>query len=158
MGVYCYSMRSKTMAVTLPDGRKVRANLYSYAYKLTSYWKGEPGYNSYQFMVNNTERNADNVFAQPRSGVIILGDPTRDMEDDSVYTDVTASQWWDTDRFPGTLIGFLKRDGRGWRVGDTTKWSTGKVCKDGLWLPYKSRSVMVDGKVTREEIVGEFGA
>jgi len=79
MGVYCYSIRAKTVAITLPDGSKVKANLYSYAYKLSSYWKGDRGYNSYQFMVNNTERNADQVFAKPRSGYVILGDPERDL-------------------------------------------------------------------------------
>lgn len=158
MGVYCYSIRAKTVAITLPDGSKVKANLYSYAYKLSSYWKGDRGYNSYQFMVNNTERNADQVFAKPRSGYVIVGDPERDLADDAVYTDVTASQWFDTERFPGRLVGWLVRDGRGWKVTDRTTWSQGKTLRDGLWLPYKSRSVMVDGKATREEIVGEFGA
>ena len=153
MGVYCYSIRAKTIAVTLPDGSKVRANLYSYAYKLSSVWRGDYGYNSYRLTVNNTERNADQVFAKPRSGVIVVGDPERDLEGDAVYTDVTASQWWDTDRFPGALLGWLERDGKGWRVADRTKWSEGKTLRGEVWLPFKSRSVMVDGKATREEIV-----
>lgn len=156
MGVYIYSLRAKTVALTMPSGENVRANLYSYAYRMTSYWKGDRGYNSYNLTVENTKRHADNAFAQPRSGVVIvgdLGDGRKDLEGHSIYTDVTASQWWDTDRFPGTLIGWVALDGKRYKVSDRTPWSEGKTLRGETWLPYRSRSVMVDGKATREEIV-----
>lgn len=44
MGVYIYTLRSKVVPLILPSGEKVRANLYSYAYRLTNYWPGDLGY------------------------------------------------------------------------------------------------------------------
>jgi len=149
MGVYIYSIRAKTVALTMPSGEKVRANLYSYAYRLTSYWKGDPGYNSYKLTERNTERNADSVFSSPRSGVIIMGDLKDGLEGHGVYRDVTASQWWDTEAFPGTLIGWVQKAGKGYAVSDRTEWSKGtKSLRGDVWVPVRTRSVMVDGKAT----------
>lgn len=153
MGVYIYSLRAKTVALTMPSGSVVRANLYSYAYRMTSYWRGDRGYNSYNLTVENTKRNADNAFAQPRSGVVIVGEMERGLEGLCVYNEVTASQWWDTDKFPGTLIGWVEKVGKRYKVSDRTGWSEGKTMRGETWVPYRSRCVMVDGKATREEII-----
>jgi len=149
MGIYIYSLRAKTVAITVPSGEKVRANLYSYSYKHYSMWKGDYGYNSYQLTAENAKRNAENAFAAPRSGFIILGDPSRGLEGDAVYADVTAAQWWDTDKFPGTLIGWLRKAGKGWTVADRTEWSKGtKALRGETWVPIRTRSVMIDGRAT----------
>jgi hypothetical protein len=153
MGVYIYSLRAKTVALTMPSGEKVRANLYSYAYKMTSYWKGDRGYNSYNLMVENTKRHGSNAFDAPRSGVVIVGDAKDDLDGHSVYTNVTTGEWCDVERFPGTLVGWVERVGKSLRVADRTKWSSGQVHDNGVWKPYRSRSVMVDGKATTEQII-----
>lgn len=156
MGVYIYSLRAKTVALTMPSGENVRANLFSYAYKMTSYWRGDRGYNSYNLMVENTKRHGANAFEAPRSGVVIVGDlddGRAGLVGNSVYTDVTSGEWCDVERFPGTLIGWVDMVGKALVVADRTKWSEGKTLRGEVWLPYRSRSVMVDGKATREEIV-----
>lgn len=147
MGIYIYSLRAKTVTITVPAVGKVKANLYSYSYKHYSMWKGDYGYNSYQLTAENAKRNAENAFAAPRSDYVILGDLSRGLEGDAVYRDVTAAQWWDTDKFPGTLIGWLRKAGKGWIVADRTEWSTGtKTLRDGVWVPIRTRSILIDGK------------
>ena len=148
MGVYIYSLRAKTVALTMPSGVKVRANLYSYAYRMTSYWKGDVGYNSYRLTEQNTERNAESAFAQPRSGVVIVGDLKDGLEGDRVYTDVTAARWWDTEKFPGTFAGWVAKVGKSYRVTDRTKWSDCTV--NGV--PMRTRLVMIDGKATYQSV------
>lgn len=155
MGVYVYSLRAKTVALTMPSGEKVRANLYSYSYKLSSYWKGDRGYNSYNLTCENTVRHGDAAFNAPRSGVVIVGDAKDDLDGHSVYTDVTTGVWYDTDRFPGTIVGWVEKVGKSLRVADRTKWSSGQVHDAGTWKPYRSRQVMVDGKATTEQIIEE---
>jgi hypothetical protein len=151
MGIYIYSLRAKTVALVVPSGEKVRANLYSYAYRYTSMWKGDYGYNSHQLTVENTKRNADNAFAAPRSGFVIMGDMEQGLEGCSVYTDVTASTYYDTDKFPGTLIGWVRKEGKRLTVADRTEWSKGtKALRGEVWVPIRTRSILIDGKYKYE--------
>ncbi len=154
MGVYIFSIRAKTVALAMPDGVEVRANLYSYAYRMTSYWPGDRGANGYRMTEANTRRNADNVFAAPRSGVVIVGEikQGRDLDDCSVYTDVTSSQWWDTDRFPGTFVGWAEKVGNKYRVTDHTKWTECKSFRDGVWVDCRTRCTFDGVKVTHESV------
>ena len=149
MGVYIYSIRAKTVPLVMPFGQKVAANLYSYAYRLTSVWPGDYGYRGYKLTETNTSRNADNVFSSPRSGVVIVGDAKSGLEGASVYADVTAGLWYDTDKFPGNLIGWTKKVGKSYVVVDRTEWSKGtKALRGDQWVPIRTRSVMIDGKAT----------
>jgi hypothetical protein len=158
MGVYIYSIRAKTVPVVMPFGQKVEANLYSYAYRLTSVWPGDYGYRGYKLTETNTERNASAVFAKDRSGVVIVGDLKDGLEGHGVYTDVTAGLWYDTERFPGTLIGWVKKVGKSYVVVDRTEWSKGtRELRGEQWVPVRTRSVMVDGvaKYESEDIEPE---
>jgi hypothetical protein len=149
MGIYIYSLRAKTVSITVPGAGKVKANLYSYSYKHYSMWKGDYGYNSYQLTAENAKRNAENAFAAPRSGFVVMGDLSRGLEGDAVYRDVTAAQYWDTDKFPGTLIGWLRKVGKGYTVADRTEWSKGtKALRGETWVPIRTRMIMIDGKPT----------
>jgi len=149
MGIYIYTMRAKTIPLVMPSGEKVAANLYSYAYRYSSMWRGDYGYKGYTFTAENAARNAERTFSSPRSGVIIMGDVKGGLEGSGVYTDVTAGLWYDTDKFPGTLVGWVRKAGRGYVVADRTEWSKGtKAHRDGVWVPVRTRSVMVDGKAT----------
>lgn len=155
MGVYIYSLRAKTLPLVIDTaGTIVTAHLYSYAYRYTSMWRGDYGYNSYKLTESNTERHADNVMAGQESiPFVIVGDLKDGLEGHSVYANVTKAVWYDTDKFPGTLIGWVRKEGKRYQLTDRTEWSTGKVQRGDQWVPYRSRSVMVDGKATHEEVV-----
>jgi hypothetical protein len=150
MGIYCYTLRAKTVQLVMPSGAKVAANLMSYAYKLSSMWRGDYGYKSYTFTTENAKRNADNAFASTRSGVVIIGEVKDGLEGASVYEDLTDGVWFDCDGFPGKLVGWVQKAGRGYAVADRTKWCHGSVHRDGAWVPMRERTVMVDGKATEE--------
>jgi hypothetical protein len=156
MGVYIYTMRSKTLPLYIfPDG-DVQANLYSFAYRYTSYWKGDRGYNSYNLMVTNAHRHAHEAFAKPRSGYVIVGDLDDGklaLEGRSVYKDVTEAIWTDTGRFPGTLVGWVGVQGKRLILTDRTPWGEGKVLDGDTWKPYKSRLVLIHGVAKQERIV-----
>jgi hypothetical protein len=161
MGIYIYTMRAKTVPLVLPFGQKVEANLYSYAYRYSSMWKGDYGYRGYTLTEANAKRNAENVFSSARSGPVIMGDIKTGLEGCSVYVDVTAGLWYDTDKFPGTLIGWTKKLGRGYVVADRTEWSKGtKALRGETWVPIRTRSIMIDGKATyqSEDISSENSA
>jgi hypothetical protein len=156
MGVYIYTMRAKTLPLYIfPDG-DVQANLYSFAYRYTSYWKGDRGYNSYNLMCSNAHRHAHDAFAKERSGYVIVGDlddGRLNLEGHSVYKDVKEAIWTDTERFPGTLVGWVGVQGKSLILTDRTPWAEGKVCDEGMWKPYKSRSILEHGIVRHERIV-----
>lgn len=160
MGVYVYSLRAKTIALTMPFGEKLHANMFSFAYRLANVWPGDRGYHGYMLTVENTDRNADNEFKNPdRSGVVVVGDyatiKSGKLEGHAVYTDVTAATWVDTEKFPGTFIGWIAKAGKGYRVADHTKWSDVLVQSDGgdSWIPMRSRSVLVGNKIEQERVI-----
>jgi hypothetical protein len=164
MGVYIYSIRAKTVQLAV-SGTKVSAHLYSYAYRLTSMWRGDYGYSGYKLTESNTERNALSAFygnstiaVRKTVPYVIVGDLKErgGLEGSSVYADVTAPIWYDTDKFPGTLVGWVRKVGRGYQLADRTEWSEGtKSHRDGVWVPVRTRSIMIDGKATyqSEDIV-----
>lgn len=154
MGVYIYSLRAKTVSLVLATGEKVKANLYSYAYRQSSMWRGDRGYNSYNLTVENTERHANNAFAAERSGVVIVGDLKDGLEGSSVYGNVTASQWWDCEKFPGEFMGWVAKIGKTYTITDRTKWTEGQTKNDenDQWVPTRWRSVFVDGKIQHESV------
>jgi hypothetical protein len=156
MGVYIYSLRAKTLPL-LVSGTKVSAHLYSYAYRYTSMWRGDYGYNSYKLTESNTERHAANVFGVGPVPFVIVGDIKDGLDGHSVYADVTKPVWYDTDKFPGTLIGWVQKVGKSYQLADRTEWSKGtKELRGDAWVPIRTRSIMIDGKATyqSEDIEG----
>lgn len=152
MGIYVYSLRAKTVTM----GQGVPVPLYSYAYKLCSMWKGDYGYNAYQMRVANTERHAEKAMGNRTSvPFVIVGEMKDGIEGAFVYADVTSPVWFDCDRFPGRLVGFVQKVGKGYQISDRTEWSKPDTCKvgrDGKWFPVRYRLVMVNGEATREEV------
>jgi hypothetical protein len=148
MGIYIYSLRSRTVQLAV-NGAKVSAHLYSYAYRHSSMWKGDYGYNGYKLTEANTERNAHNVMGKGATvPYVIVGDfkDKGGIEGDTVYANVTAPIWYDTDRFPGTIIGWVQKVGRGYVLADRTTWSEARALRDGVWVPIRTRIIMIDGK------------
>lgn len=150
MGIYVYSVRAKTINLII-NHEKVSANLYSYAYRYTSMWRGDYGYNSYKMTESNTERNAQNVFGDRQTiPYVIVGDLKTGLDDCSVYANVTKPVHYDTDKFPGTFIGWTKKatDNR-YYLCDQTEWTKGsKVFRDNVWVPIRTRSIIIDGVCT----------
>ena len=151
MGIYIYSLRSKTVSL---DG--IKANLYAYAYKQSSIWPGDYGFREYSLVESNTKRHAANVFQSPRTGLVVMGtaNPNDDFIDSTVYKDVTKPIWYDCDRFEGTPVGFVARKGKKYTIADRTGWSAnGKVFVEARneYVPYRSRSIMVDGKIHHQQ-------
>lgn len=152
MGVYVYSLRKYTVGLLIPGEaryQRVKANLYSYAYKLHSPWPGDYGYRGYKLTEENTVRRAKEAWDTDRSGIVIMGDVGQ-LEGRSVYKDITAPLYYDTENFPGTQIGWVgpRRNGTHgtYTLTDRTEWTHGKL-KDGeQWVPFRSMSIMEDGK------------
>jgi hypothetical protein len=111
-------------------------------------WKGDYGYNSYHLTERNTERHAENVFGvRPSVPYVIIGDIKQGLDGSSVYANVTKPVWYDTDKFPGTLIGWVRKVGKSYQLADRTEWSKGtKSLRGDVWVPVRTRSVMIDGK------------
>ena len=161
MGVYEYTMRAKTVQLHVLGTGFVLANLYSFAYRYTSYWKGDRGYNAYNLMTTNAQRRAEEAFYKYNqdggNGYVIVGDlddGKLKLEGHNVYRGVKSGSWTDTERFPGTLVGWVGVQGKSLFLSDRTPWSEGQVCDDdGTWKPYKSRSILEHGIVRHERIV-----
>lgn len=149
MGIYIYSLRAKTVPLFV-SGIKTSAHLYSYAYRHTSIWRGDYGYNSYKLTESNTSRNAKMAFGDRKSvPFVIVGELNTGLDQCTVYADVTKPIWYDTDKFPGTVIGWVKKVGTQYHLADRTDWSKGtKTLRDGVWVPIQTRMIMIDGVAT----------
>jgi hypothetical protein len=154
MGTYIYSLRAKALPLVVDTaGTIVTAHLYSYAYRYTSMWRGDYGYNSYKLTEANAERNARAVFGDGPMPFVIVGDLKDGLDGHSVYANVTAPLWYDCEKFPGTLIGWVRKVGKRYHLADRTEWSTGvKELRGDRWVPISTRLVMVDGKATQERV------
>jgi len=159
MGVYIYTLRAKTKPLHVLGLGTVRANLYCYAYRYTSYWKGDPGERSYTFMTENAERNARNAFANYTGGhVIICSDEdlkggNKSLEGRTVYTNVTEPVYVDTVKFPGNHVGWVGLQGKGLYLSKQTPWRNVVVTQGPILGPQRQRLVMdPQGKVTQEVI------
>lgn len=157
MGVYIYTMRAKTVPLHVLGTGKVRANLYSFAYRHTSYWKGERGYKSYTFMTENAERNANAAFAKYTGGYVIVGDlddGLLKLEGHSVYTNVQEAVYVDTVKLKGTHVGWVGVQGKGLYLAKQTPWADCKVLDGDTWKPKRYRSTMdALGVIHHEQIV-----
>jgi hypothetical protein len=156
MGVYIYTLRSKTVALGVLGLGKVRANLLSYAYRHTSYWKGEPGERSYTFMTENAERNAEKAFANYQGGHVIMGDlddGLLKLEGSPIYTDLKEAVYVDTVRLKANHVGWVGVQGKSLFLSKQTPWRQTTVIQGPILGPQRQRSVMDDlGRITHEVI------
>ena len=152
MGVYIYNMRKKTVSIIV-NGSAVNANLFSYAYKDSWAFKLGREAARWEFKVANTERIGQEAFDSPRSGYVVVGDAKDDHHGASVYNNVTQGLWVDTFAFPGTIVGYLHREGKRLVLRSASPWNTWKVMNEdtGEYEPQEVRYVVQpDGKVTSE--------
>lgn len=140
MGVYVYTMRKKTAPIYI-DGVRNEANFFSYAYKVS--WAFSPG-RSYSRLVGSSHRRADEAFEAYTGGYVLVGDS--DDNEFTVYTAVTRGHWTDTGDFPGTVVGFARRDGKRLVFSLHGEWSTWE--RGGLTV--RVRPIVRDGKIVEE--------
>jgi hypothetical protein len=159
MGVYIYTLRAKTVALHVLGTGRVRANLYCFAYRYTSYWKGDPGEKSYTFRTENAERNARNAFANYTGGHVIicsdddLKEGIKALEGRCIYTNVTEPVYVDTVKFPGAHVGWVGVQGNGLYLSKQTPWRNVIVTQGAILGPQRQRLVMdALGQVTQEVI------
>lgn len=156
MGVYIYTLRSKTVALGVLGLSKVRANLLSYAYRHTSYWKGDPGERSYTFMTENAERNAEKAFATYQGGYVIMGDlddGLLKLEGCPVYHDLKEAVYVDTVKLKANHVGWVGVQGKSLYLAKVTPWRQVTVVQGPILGPQRQRYTMDDcGKITQEVI------
>lgn len=156
MGVYIYTLRSKTVPLSVLGLGKVRANLLSYAYRYTSYWRGDPGERSYRFMTENAERNAHAAFAKYQGGYVIMGDlddGLLKLEGHSVYTNLEEAVYTDTVKLKASHVGWVGVQGKGLYLSKQTPWRQVTVLEGPILGRQRQRLVMDDlGRVTQEAI------
>jgi hypothetical protein len=154
MGVYIYTLRSKTVPLSVLGLGKVRANLLSYAYKYSNYWRGEPGYKSYTFMTENAERNAEKAFANYQGGYVIMGDlddGLLKLEGNSVYTNLQEAVYVDTVKLKANHVGWVGVQGKGLYLSKQTPWRQVTVLEGPILGPQRQRFVMDNlGQITCE--------
>ena len=112
MGVYVYTMRATKRNVEI-DGTKVEANLLSFAFK--PYWSSEQ-----PPLFNRILTRAENFWdARQTPNVFVVGDKFEDgCEVRKNWPDGRGS-CYDTPKFPGEHLGYLKKVGRTWKVVPT---------------------------------------
>jgi len=158
MGVYIYTLRSKTVALGVLGLGKVRANLLSYAYRYTSYWKGDPGERSYSFMVENAERNAHKAFASYQGGYVIMGDlddGLLKLEGHSVYHDLKEAVYVDTVKLKANHVGWVGVQGKSLYLAKQTPWRNVTVLSGDNPGPVRQRLVMDDLGLVAQETIRE---
>lgn len=159
MGIYVYTLRSRTVALGVTGLGKVRANLLCFAYRYTSYWKGDPGERSYTFMTENAARNAEKAFASYTGGhVIICSDDDlkaglTSLEGRSVYTDLKECVYYDTERLKANHVGWVGVQGKSLYLAKQTPWREVTVLEGPILGKQRQRLTMdALGKVTQEAI------
>lgn len=143
MGTYIYTMRKATRKLILPDGRKVDARFYSYAYK--PYWSlaSEPA--DHRRLVASMERRAGDAFDDYDNGYVIVGDQGESIDGAYVYRSVQQSTWADCNEFPGEAVGIIKQVGQRAFLFKTTEWYRYDHPNDREY-----RMVVKDGKIVQE--------
>lgn len=106
MGIYLYTMRKETRVADF-NGERVTVRAFRFARKVVG-----------SIFRNTTawEVRQDNAAIEAFAQYIKNGKGLVATELDAgapVYCDATKAVWYDTDKFPGELIGFLHKDSRG---------------------------------------------
>lgn len=149
MGVYIYTLRKRTLPIWV-EGERIVANLFSYAYK--DWWGFAFGEEERRrnFIRDNAARRAQEAWDSERSGYVVMGDPEYGWEDCAVYRDLQKPLWYDTDKLPATIVGYLHKIGRKWVVTPESSWQPFKRMVDGEWVPHERRFVIRDGQAHEE--------
>jgi hypothetical protein len=108
MGVYVYTRRAETREI---DGKTI--GRFAFAYKCHSYWRGDPGYASYQRRVALTESLGERACGARDVRLAIVGD-FKDAASDRLpvfSVSPNLSSYYDTSS-PGPVVGYIRKVGR----------------------------------------------
>lgn len=142
MGIYVYTMRKATRRLVLPNGEKVDARYYSYAYK--PYYCFIPPKEAKRFEASMNSR-AEKAFEDYDNGYVIVGDAGESLEGCYVYRAVRHCTWSDCNEFPGEAVGIIKMKGRLPHVVTKGDWYGFDTPDDREY-----RTVIKDGKFATE--------
>jgi hypothetical protein len=130
MGTYLYSLAKRNITATLPNGAEVKLFNFPYRFKPSGSWSAEK---RQEQVMKVHERTAEKVMERPDfSGHIVLdGFSTgRSVRYSYVYKlNDGVWLWYDSNPFPGTLIGFVDNYDKRWIVR-----SQGRIPGDGQGL------------------------
>ncbi len=146
MGTYLYSLTKRNIKASLPNGKETQLFNFAYRFKPSGSWSAEK---RQEQVMKVHERTAANVMERSDfSGHIILdGFGSGSVRYSYVYKLNEGSWlWYDSNPFPGTLIGFLDRYENRWivrsqgRIPGDGKGVTSVLQEDNamLMLPVKS--------------------
>jgi len=141
MGIYLYTMRKERRVADF-NGESVTVWAYKYARKVAgSVFRKTPPWEVRQ---DNAALDAFYQYEKNGKGLVATGfEPG-----EPVYREATRAVWYDTDKFPGELIGFIHADGRGrLTVKEFSPWELVQPLNEqSLWRREKA----VDGKLIQE--------
>jgi len=108
MGIYVYTLKKASRNI-VDNGKTVKANNFSYAYRLSS---------KYDRMISSINSHAERAFESYSGGYIITAD-VRDehgkcpsLNHRPVYKNLRSDSWTDTGEFPAEYVGYLVKKGR----------------------------------------------
>ena len=145
MGNYLYTMRKATRVIHMPEGGlseivgRIVCNTYEFAYRSSIEYRilFDAEKRRRDFIVGNAHRTGSEAFEADGSGFVVCG-TEHGMSGCSVYADVTSGLWYDCDRFPGRLVGWLHKEGRKWVVRPYGHWHE---CQIGTTKEFAERKV-----------------
>lgn len=155
MGIYVYTLRKRALNLhhDSPNGlSRAVCNFFSYAYKeWSSYAWDDRVERRRQFIRDNAGRAAERAWDETSHELVVIADE-KPQDGDAVYKDPQRPVWYDTDGFPGQLVGFLQKRGGQWHLVDATPWqmmlfggSDGR-CSERRWVRHR----VIDGKSVQE--------
>lgn len=145
MGTYFYSLAKRNINATLPSGEEVTVFNFPYRFKPGGSWRSEQ---AQEKVMQVHERTAKNVIeSNPRwSGYVSL-----DASDGFRYSYVyklndEAWSWYDSNPFPGKLVGFLDKYEKRWIVRNqgiipSTSNGTTSVIHERGWRTLGGRTI-----------------
>lgn len=151
MGTYVYTLRKRTLNLHHdgPDGEtSTPANFMSYAYKewLSSSWDTQTEARR-NFIRDSAQRTAENAWHETDHALVVMADE-KAQDGDAVYADLQRPLWYDTDRLPARLVGYLQKRGGRWYLVDAGKWEPRHYNTGKRWGRYRA----IDGKAVLEEV------
>lgn len=154
MGTYTYLLRKKTIPVEI-NGARYDAHCFSYNNRSSD--EEEPVFLSNDSPTAKRRRKsikrkftiAENVFNNENfTGTVILCDDGDHPAGKPVYVNVSKHFWYDTEEFPGKLVGWIEdkpRGPKGFYLTDETPWSgcwKTAIGEEGLPVEFERRSVV----------------
>lgn len=165
MGIYVYTARATKTAATTYDrngnASRVSVSHVKYAAR-SSDWDGYylrlGEQNRHAARIQRREELAEEAVNQS-SGLFVIcgGEKDKPFPGAPVFRAAEGWRgvWFDCDRTPGDVVGFLHREGRGWTIKSYSPWSEGHLRASAdrashQWVLVETRQYLKDGEVFEE--------